>query len=179
MTDSTQGSSAIPAREQLSREQDLAAQLFRTRDRLRLAELDAEAFHSRVLELERKLREAEDRLADALGELHESRRQLGLALDSAAEQRQHHFEKEYTLNTLLSESEAKHAAVTAMLEGAMQVAQGNALELARVLNSRSWALMRPLRRIVCKLRGVPFAEPRPATVEGMSSPENAPDAGSH
>lgn len=165
MTDSTQGSSAIPAREQLSREQDLAAQLFRTRDRLRLAELDSEAFHSRVLELERKLREAEDRLADAL--------------DSAAEQRQHYFEKEHTLNTLLSESEAMRAAVAAMLERAMQVAQGNALELARVLNSRSWVLMRPLRRIVCKLRGVPFAEPRPATLEGMASSENARDAGSH
>jgi hypothetical protein len=172
MTDSTQGSPAIPAREQLSREQDLAAQLFRTRDRLRLAELDSEAFHSRILELERKLREAEDRLADALDELHESRRQLGLALDSAAVQRQQHLD-------LISESEAKRAAVAAMLERAMQVAQGNALELARVLNSRSWALMRPLRRIVCKLRGVPFAEPRPATLEGMASSENARDAGSH
>jgi hypothetical protein len=147
-------------RERLSREQDLAAELFRMRDRLRLAELDAEAFHSRSLELERQVGDLEVRLAADSLVVGQTREQLGSALGEIAEQRQHFLAEVQMLRRQLAE-EAR------LRDCYRQAAESNARELTRVLSSKSWALLRPLRRVVLMLRGRPFSEPQAVSLDRM------------
>lgn len=155
--EATYGNPGPPPRERLSREQDLAAELFRVRDRLRLAVLDAEAFYSRSLELERQLEEVAGRLA-AESVLREILQQRQLLSDEIR-----------ALTRQLADVEARRAEEARLLACYRQVAECNTRELTRVLSSKSWALTRPLRRVVQVLRGRPFSEPQAAKLDWLTS----------
>jgi DNA anti-recombination protein RmuC len=157
-----------PARESMLREQDLAARLFRVRERLRLAESDAEAFHSRSLELDLRVQALEKSLAAASNDVRESQERQSSALKEISEQRQYFVNEMQSLRSKLLDSEARRADDARVLAAMRKVAQANARELTAVLTSRTWVMMRPLRRMLHVLRGIPFSEPRPVDLDATS-----------
>ena len=184
------------ARQSIDRAQDLDAELFRMRDQLKLARMEADETYALVLNRERQLRALGEQREVELGELAQARGQCGAAsaqLDQAlALQQQHatHWQAELDQTRYAHQQEAtrrqaeldqaRHAhqqdsidrarRAQVELDRARTHADASARMLAQLLSSRSWRLTRVLRQIVEGVRGRRWVEPRPPSPDSAIGP---------
>lgn len=131
--------------EALRRYQDLEAACFRANETMMAARREADEAYARGLDLEARIEDLESRLCDARSELDRVHGQLAKALDLVAGERNHFEQDRQRLQARITHSYA---------------VANSALELLRsILSSSSWALTRPLRRVVGWSRGRPWREP--------------------
>lgn len=137
---------ARPQRDQVQAMQDLNAELFRVRQRLELAELSAAENLARCVDLEGRLAEAVSRCDHFANEMQRQQAVAEKALQKHALELQRHETGSAALRAKLGECQARGLELNHLLE--------------QVLASRSWTLTRPMRRLVERMRGRRWREPR-------------------
>jgi chromosome segregation ATPase len=179
------------ARASVDRAQDLDAALFRLRDQLKLARMDADESYTRVLDLEQQLQALCEHRDTVLQDLVQARNHLGQALalheHEATRWRAEldgahraHEQDTARWRAELDEAHRAHEQDTARSRAEMERLRVQADETARLLvdllSSRSWRWTRLLRQIVAGVRGRSWVEPQAPTVDDPAAVVRPRDA---
>lgn len=161
------------ARASVDRAQDLDAALFRLRDQLKLARMDADESYTRVLDLEQQLQALGEHRDTVLQDLVQARNHLGQALAL-------HEHEATRWRAELDEAHRAHEQDSMRWQAEMNLlrAQTDATArlLADVLASRSWRSTRLLRQIVAGVSGTRWVEPQVPTLPEPVAVAPRPDA---
>ena len=145
------------ARQSLEKAQDLSAELFRVRNELKGARLDADEGYARVLDLEMEVRQEQARLA----ELRVQNERLGEHLRQAlALHQQDGARWQAELGRVLKVHEQDTVVWQAEVDRVRAAADDTARTLTQVLASRSWRMTRGIRQVVERLHGRRWEDPK-------------------